>query len=319
MGKIWIVLVIVLTLYGAGTTDSVNYSVPEVNYPIDNPYSVKSIELGKLMFFDMRMSRDSSLSCGSCHLESKAFTDGIPRSVGKGGQSLDRNAPSLINIAFQDSGLMWDRGVPTLEMQVLVPVQEHKEFDFNLMLIAERFKKDSQYVRLAEQAYKREIDPFVITRAIANYERSLIGFKSKYDRVMQGVEEFSDQEMNGYELFNGKANCVNCHSGILFSDLSLKNNGLYNDPYPIDSGRMRITKKEEDRDLYKVPSLRNVALTSPYMHDGSIETLTSVIDHYVSGGKNHKNKSRKIKTIDLTEQEKVNLVEFMNTLTDNDY
>lgn len=319
MVKFWMGLVVVLTLYGANTIGSGNYKVPKVKYPKDNPYSKESIELGKLMFFDKRMSRDSSLSCGSCHFESKAFTDGVPRSVGNGGALLDRNAPSLINIAFQDSGLMWDRGVPTLEMQVLVPVQEHKEFDFNLILIAERFKKDTQYVRLSKHAYQREIDPFVITRAIANYERSLVGFKSKYDRVMQGVEEFSDKEMSGYELFNGKANCVNCHSGILFSDLSLKNNGLYNDPYPIDSGRMRITKKEKDRDLYKVPSLRNVALTSPYMHDGSIETLEAVIEHYISGGKHHKNKSRKISLVELTEQEKVNLVEFLNTLTDDNY
>jgi cytochrome c peroxidase len=307
---------IFVAFYGSISDRGEDYEIPVVKYPIDNPNSKKSVELGKLMFFDKRMSRDSSLSCGSCHNASKAFTDAVARSIGKNGEFLDRNAPSLINIGFQESGLMWDKGVPTLEMQVLVPVQEHKEFDFNLMLIAERFKKDSQYVRLALEGYNRKIDPFVITRAIANYERNLVGFKSKYDRVQLGFETLNKKEQLGFRLFKGKANCIGCHGGIMFSDFSLKNNGLYNEPYPLDSGRMRITHLEKDRDLFKVPSLRNVALTAPYMHNGSISTLDSVIHHYEKGGKVHSNKSGLIKPFQLTEEERENLVLFLKTLTD---
>lgn len=308
-------VLMIIVLFGSFSGENFFvYQVPEVKYPIDNPYSEESVELGKMMFFNVGMSRDSSLSCASCHAPTRAFSDGLPKSIGKDNSVLDRNAPSLVNVGFQESGFLWDKGVPSLEMQVLVPVQEHKEFDFNFWLIAERFKKDSSMVQLAKKAYQREIDAFVITRAIANYQRSLVDFESRFDSVMRGELTFSQEEQLGYQLFFGKANCSECHSGMLLSDFSLKNNGLYDYPYPADSGRMRVSKKEEDRDLFKVPSLRHVALTSPYMHDGSISALKDVVDHYNKGGETHSNKDQRVKELHLSSEEKLALVEFLKSL-----
>ena len=171
-------------------------------------------------------------------------------------------------------------------MQILVPVQEHLEFDFNMYLIAERLKKDKEYVKLCKKAYKSEPNPFVITRAIACFERTLISGNSRYDQYKNGnLEALNENEIKGMKLFFDKLHCSKCHSGFNFTDLSIRNNGLYELKYPLDSGRMRITHKEMDRDKFKVPTLRNIELTAPYMHDGSVKTLEDVIAHYSTGGK----------------------------------
>lgn len=293
---------------------------PKPIIPKGNELTKSRVELGEKLFFDKIMSRDRSLSCASCHNPSLAFTDCKTTSIGIRGQKLDRNSPTLINVAYQDSGLLFDRGVPTLEMQVLVPVQEHKEFDFDLKLIAERLKKDTNYVALSYKAYERAPSPFVITRAIASYERTLISGDSPYDKYINGNKELlNDSEKRGMNIFFNKLNCSQCHSGFNFTNLSLENNGLYNNPYPLDSGRMRISHQEKDRDLFKVPTLRNIDLTSPYMHDGSIKTLEDVINHYSSGGRAHINKSKLIEPFDISEEEKEDLINFLKSLTDSTF
>jgi cytochrome c peroxidase len=293
---------------------------PQIDYPEDNLPSQARIELGKKLFFDEIMSRDRSLSCSSCHIPELAFTDGSPKSIGKNGELLLRNSPTLTNIAYHTKGLLMDAGVPTLEMQILVPVQEHQEFDFHLGLIAERMKTDSNYVELCQKAYGSEPNQFVITRALACYERTLISGNSRYDQYKNGNKKaLSESEIRGMNLFFDRLNCTNCHSGFNFTNLSVKNNGLYPYPYPLDSGRMRITNKEIDRDKFKVPTLRNIELTDPYMHDGSIATLEEVIDHYKSGGQPHVNKDSSIVKFELTESEKTDLVLFLKSLTDRGF
>lgn len=279
--------------------------------------SVKVL-LGKRLFFDSIMSRDYSLSCASCHFPKKAFTDGKVKSVGIRQQQVGRNAPSLANVVFQDSGFHWDRGVPSLEMQILVPVQEHNEFDFDLGLIAERMKRDSIYLSLCETAFQDEPNPFAITQSIACFERTIISNQSKFDRYMSGeFYALNASEKKGMKLFFEELSCSKCHSGENFSNFSLQNNGLYKLAYPYDSGRMRITGLEKDRDKFKVPSLRNIAITYPYMHDGSLEDLNQVIDHYAHGGKIHPNKSQYIKSFDIDQKEKDHLIDFFNSLTDS--
>ncbi|MCB9328695.1 MAG: cytochrome-c peroxidase [Lewinellaceae bacterium] len=290
-----------------------------IQFPADNLYSKSRWELGKKLFYDPILSSDKSISCASCHLAENAFSDKVSVSQGVEARVGTRNAPSLANVAFHPYYLR-EGGVPTLEMQVLVPIQEHNEFDFNILLIAERMNQDVSYVEMALEAYDRIPDAFVITRAIATFERSLISGYSPYDKY----ENYNDQsalnenEIRGMNLFfSDRLQCSQCHSGFNFTNYSFENNGLY-DEYS-DSGRFRLTGKEEDFAKFKTPSLRNIALTAPYMHDGSMSTLDEVIDHYNTGGAENPQKSSLIKPLHLSESEKEDLKAFLNSLTDKTF
>ena len=289
---------------------------PNITFPSDNDYSEARWTLGKKLFYDKALSRNFTISCGSCHKPELAFSDNVSLSKGEQGLLGKSNAPSLTNIAYHPY-FTRTGGVPTLEMQVLVPIQEHDEFDFNIVDIAVRLSKDSTYNREAMVAYGRKIDPYVITRALANFERSFISGNAAFDKFsFQGKEDaLTDTQLKGKSLFySERTNCSFCHGGFNFTDYGFKNNGLY-EVYA-DTGRMRFTQLEADRALFKTPSLRNVEFTAPYMHDGSIKTLDDVIEHYNSGGKNSVNKSDKIKPLYLTEGEKSALVAFLKSLSD---
>ena len=295
---------------------SVPQGFPEVQHPEDNAFTLDRWNLGRKLFFDPVMSRDSSISCASCHHPGVAFSDTVAFSPGVANAPGTRNAPTLTNVAYHPY-LTRDGGVPTLEMQVLVPIQEHNEFDFNIIPIADRLAKDSTYSRMSRAAYGNKPGYFVITRALACYERTLISGNSPYDRYEQHGERkaLSKDAQAGMQLFfSDRLNCTTCHSGFNFTNYAFENNGLHL-AYP-DSGRMRVTKAEADRARFKVPTLRNVALTAPYMHDGSLETLEEVVEHYNSGGLPHKHKSPAIKPLGLTKKEKIQLVAFLRSLTD---
>lgn len=282
---------------------------PEPIFPEGNELTEARWLLGKKLFFDPVLSRDSSISCASCHLPQFAFSDTAAFSPGVDGAPGTRNAPSLANVAYHPY-FMREGGVPTLEMQILVPIQEHNEFDFNILLIAERLQGDSLYRAMSQTAYGREPDHFVITRAIACFERTLLSGDSAYDR-----NELTSAAERGRQLFFGeKTQCSQCHGGFNFTHYAFENNGLYEEY--ADPGRFRLTGLEQDRALFKVPSLRNVALTAPYMHDGSLGSLKEVVAHYSSGGAAHPNKSPLIRPLGLSAQERADLVAFLESLTD---
>ena len=292
---------------------------PEPVFPPDNALTPERWALGKKLFYDPVMSRDSSLACVSCHLPQFAFSDTTAFSAGVEGAAGVRNTPSLANVAYHPY-FTREGGVPTLEMQVLVPVQEHNEFDFNILLIAERLQQDSVYRRMSQEAYGREPDHFVITRSLACFERTLLSGGSRYDEfVFQNKNDaMTAAEKQGMELFfSEKTNCGQCHEGFNFTNYAFENNGLYVF-YP-DSGRFRLTGKEQDVARFKVPSLRNVARTAPYMHDGSLPTLEAVIEHYNTGGKAHPHKSTLVKPLGLNSQEKPGLLAFLRCLTDEPF
>lgn len=292
---------------------------PKPSFPADNDLTPARWALGKKLFYDPILSRDSTLSCASCHHAAKAFSDTVAFSPGVGGLPGTRNAPTLANVAYQPYYLR-EGGVPTLEMQILVPIQEHNEFDFNILLIAERLLRDTGYVRMSREAYDRDPDPFVITRSIACFERTFISGQSRYDQyVFQGKNTaLTAAEKRGMDLFfSQKTNCSQCHNGFNFSNYAFENNGLYAD-YS-DPGRYRLTGLEIDRARFKVPTLRSVALTAPYMHDGSLPTLDSVVEHYNSGGKPHPNKSSLLYSLGLSAAEKADLVAFLRSLTDESF
>ena len=292
---------------------------PAVEEPQGNEFTPARWELGKRLFFDPVMSVDSSISCASCHQPGLAFSDNVAFSPGVEQRPGVRNSPSLVNVAYHPY-FTREGGVPTLEMQVMVPIQEHNEFDFNIVLLAERLSQDSSYVVQSEKAYGRTPDAFVITRSLACFERSLLSGNSPYDQYLQNVQTsaISASALRGMDLFfSEKTKCSECHGGFNFSNYNFENNGLY-EQYE-DVGRFRLTGDEADRALFKIPSLRNVGLTAPYMHDGSLPTLEAVVEHYQSGGKNTPQKSGLIQPLDLTESERADLVQFLESLTDETF
>ena len=284
--------------------------------PDDNKLTASRIELGKLLFFDPILSRDSTISCASCHAENYFFADSLKVSIGVDGRKGTRNSPSLVNVAYQRS-MFWDGGSPTLEQQVLAPFDSHVEFDFDIYKAIDRLLRHKTYPALFKKAYKQEPTVFALTRAIAAFERTLIGGTSRYDKYIQksDTNALSLSEKNGFRLFfSEEGECFHCHQGFLFTDFSFRNNGLYENY--ADSGRARITQMSSDVGKFKVPSLRNVAKTPPYMHDGSFTTLEEVLDHYISGGKKHSVKSPIIQPLPLTDQDKIDIINFLKSLTD---
>jgi cytochrome c peroxidase len=292
----------------------VGFPYPEI--PEDNQPTKNRIALGKKLFFDPILSRDSTISCSSCHHVDKKMTDGLPVSNGIEGRQTLRNAMTVLNVAYQPN-MFWDGGSPTLETQVVAPIESHVEMDFNVLKVVERLKNHSEYPALFLKAYGLDPSPYTLTRAIANFERTLFTGNSRYDdyQYKNITTALNTSEKRGLDLFfSEKAECFHCHGGFNFTDFSFRNNGLY-EVYA-DSGRARITALQSDVGKFKVPSLRNVALTAPYMHDGSLATLEQVIDHYNSGGKPHINKSFLIQPLNLSDQEKTDLINFLKTLTD---
>lgn len=287
--------------------------------PEDNPLSSAKIALGKRLFEDVILSSDSSISCRSCHLPQLAFTDGQRLSVGVEGRIGKRNTPTLTNLAWMPYFFM-EGGSPTLELQMLGPIEEHHEMNLPFPLAVERIQNHPEYPKLFQEVFGKGPTSFTLTRAIAAYERTLISGNSHYDLYMYGGDStvFSSSEKRGLALFNSEAlHCNQCHSGFLLADYSLQNNGIY-ELYE-DEGRKRITGLKEDIGKFKVPTLRNIELTAPYMHDGSLASLEEVIEHYASGGKNHPNQSKFIRGFNISAEEKSDLISFLKALTDHKF
>lgn len=327
---IWVPLMFLSVLTGCVKEDRVDedspYYVdlpkgfPTLPVPADNQLTVKRIELGKMLFFDKNLSVDSTVSCASCHFQQFAFSDDKALSTGVEGRTGFRNSPPLFNLAYHPY-FFKDGGVPTIELQVLAPIQDVNEMAHDIPELIELIKDDQEYQKLAMIAYGRSFDPFVLTRAIAAFERTLISGNSPYDeyQFQNNSNALSASEIRGLELFSSeRLACSNCHSGFNFTDYAFKNNGLY-ETYPSDSGRMRITLNPQDEGKFKTPSLRNVGITAPYMFDGSLQTLEAVVEHYNSGGSSHPIKDPLIKPLNLTQQEKNDLIAFLNALTDQTF
>ena len=290
---------------------------PQMNIPLDNQFTLERWKLGKKLFYETKLSLDSSISCASCHKIEFAFSDNVSLSSGVFDAPGTRNAPTLTNIGFQPYYTK-EGGIETLEKQVLIPIQEHNEMNFNILDAGKRLNEIDAFKKLSLETYNREMDYYVITRALACFERTIVSSNSKYDAFLKNNAILTSEELNGKNLFFGnKTNCSSCHSGILLTDFSLQNNGLYENY--IDKGRYRLTLDTIDIGIFKVPTLRNVQFSSPYMHDGSMITLKDVVEHYNEGGKNHINKSNLIKPLNLSEDEILDIVSFLETLSDFDF
>ncbi len=290
-------------------------SLPQI--PENNQLTEKRVELGRLLFHDTRLSGDGKISCASCHKADLAFADTFAVSPGVHGNTDARNAYSLLNVGYQ-SNLFMEGGISTLELQVVSPLSNRNEMGFTLKEAAQNFKTDLQYAQLAKAAYGREFDTQVIGMAIACFERSLVSSGGRYDDFVAGDSSaLTHSELRGKTLFYGeKTACSTCHTGFLFTDQKYWNVGLYK-TYK-DEGRARLTQKVADLGRFKTPSLRNVAITPPYMHNGSIKTLMDVLRHFNSGGKNHPNRDERIRALKLSDSELYDLEAFLNSLTDKE-
>lgn len=287
---------------------------PPMPVPDDNKLTIARVELGKRLFFDKQLSSDFSISCASCHEPERAFAHNVAVSPGVGGGMGTRNAPTLANVGYQQA-FFAEGGIPTLELQVIAPITEAHEMNMTFEELTERLAKDATYLEAFERAYG-EISAANIARALSSFQRTLISGNSPYDQhVYQGKDVLCEAALRGMELFfSDEASCGNCHSGHLLSNEGFENIGLYQDY--ADPGRMLLTELPEDAGKFKVPTLRNVALTAPYMHDGSMETLEEVVEHFNQGGAEHANQSEWVRPLNLSEQQRADLVAFLHTLTD---
>lgn len=285
-------------------------------HPEDNEMTAEKIALGKEFFFDKRLSLDETISCAVCHKPRLAFTDGLKVSDGIMGRKSNRNSPTLLNAAYLPR-IMFDGELTTLEMQSIVPIQEHNEMGMDMKELIKRLKAVPEYQEAAKKVFNRDMDVWVLTRSLAAYQRSLMSDNSPFDRYYYGKQSMaiSPSAKRGWKLFSEKLYCTSCHPAPHFTTYKAENNGLYAD-YGADNGRFRITGDSSDMGKFKVPSLRNIWITDPYMHDGSMEYLEDVIDHYKKGGSKHINQHPVIRSFDLTPREKKDLVNFLYSLTD---
>lgn len=284
--------------------------------PLDNLLTRDKIDLGRQLFFDKRLSRDGTISCASCHQPAQHFTDGRPLPVGIDTQPGRRNVPSLVNSAY-GKVYFWDGRAATLEEQALVPLTHPQEMGHTLDAIVTTLSEDSFYRGAFRRAFgSTQITARNIARALASYQRSLVAGGSPYDRYEFFKEEsaLSPMAQRGLKLFRGKARCGHCHDGPLFTDQRFHNTGVGWGKQPLDLGRFEHTFAEEDKGRFKTPTLRNVTLTAPYMHDGSIGTLAEVIDFYSRGGHPNPYLDPVIQPLNLSAGEKADLLSFLQAL-----
>jgi cytochrome c peroxidase len=305
---------------------SATFPIPDL--PRDNPLIVERVRLGEKLFHETALSQDGTISCASCHQENRAFSDARRFSAGVRGQSGVRHAMPLFNLAWK-SEFFWDGRAPSLRAQTLMPMQDHAEMDETLTNIVAKLGGDTNYAARFIAAFgSPEITSEKVSLALEQFLLTLTSFDSKFDRVMRGEQKFTADEQRGFELFSTEydprrgqygADCFHCHGGPLFQSQAFANNGL--DADFTDIGRARVTGKDFDRGKFSVPSLRNVELTGPYMHDGRFKTLEEVVAHYVTG-------VRRSATLDpnlakhpdggvpLDGEDQSALVAFLKTLTD---
>lgn len=283
---------------------------PKPAYHFDkNPLTREGIELGRRLFYDPILSRDSTVSCANCHLSFTAFTHvdharshGIQDRIGR------RNSLALINLAWS-TAFMWDGSVNHLDVQALAPISHPAEMDHSIQQVVKKLNRSDSYRKLFQTAFgDTPVTGEHTLKALAQFELTLVSAGSKYDRVTEGLDTFTQQEQNGYRLF--KINCASCHREPLFTNGGFEKNGLPADTALMDFGRMTVTGLSKDSMTFKVPTLRNIEFSYPYMHDGRFKKLREVLKHY-----------DQTTTLDiaLSPNEMVDLTAFLRTLTDRTF
>jgi cytochrome c peroxidase len=283
-----------------------------------NPLTEEGFQLGRNLFYDPIISRDSTISCASCHFQATGFTH-VDHQLSHGieGRIGNRNSMALINLAW-NSSFHWDGGVNNLEMQPLNPITSYSEMDETLENVIVKLQASKKYCSLFSKAFGDEkVTSQRILKALAQFTVMLKSSNSKYDKMLRKEVKFTESEKRGYSLF--KTNCASCHTEPLFQNDKFKSNGLTIDTTLNDLGRIKITNKKEDYLIFRVPTLRNIQFTFPYMHDGRFKTLTEVVKHYNSLGHGKNLPKELAKPMNLSDKDRVDLVLFLTTLTDTEF
>ncbi|GAB3697396.1 cytochrome c peroxidase [Spirosoma flavus] len=342
--RIWLLGFICLVALGVSAWTAIDDPVPTGPYtlhypaafggrftiPTDNPTTQEGVYLGRMLFYDPKLSSTQTISCASCHQQARAFTDGLPLSVGVSGKLTQRNSMSLTNLLWVRQ-LFWDGRSNSLEEQALVPLGHADEMGSKTGEAAQRLQKTAPYPALFKKVFGSDtITDARIGKAIAQFERTLISANSRYDQYLQGTYQLTESEKRGMQLFNTSpslerntrgGNCAHCHGGPKLYQEVFHNNGL--DQRVKDAGRQAITGLALDKGRFRVPTLRNIALTAPYMHDGRFATLDAVLDHYSEHIQNSPTLSRELPAetngFHLTRNEKSELIAFMHLFTDSTF
>lgn len=307
---------------------------PRMVIPSDNLMTKEGVELGRRLFFDNILSSDRSMACANCHLPQGNFTDNESVSKGVIGETGKRSSMTLLNVGFVNEGLFWDGRSKTLEEQALLPVEDPIELHDNWPNVESKLQNSDTYPSLFRKAFgisqKGEITRELTVKAIAQFERSLVSSgKSKYDRVIGGETVFSDEELRGHNIFfdiepdlSKHAECGHCHNAPLFTTNEFINNGIQNvadlNSFP-DLGRGGFTGRTFDNGAFRVPTLRNIFHSAPYMHDGRFQTIDEVLEHYISGGHIADNIGAVLRPLNLSPEDRAALIAFMKTLDDPDF
>ncbi|ANO51389.1 methanobactin export MATE transporter MbnM [Woeseia oceani] len=356
-GAALVVLVIIASMVTRSGSDDYEWDLP-CGHPLpivpdDNPMSTAKVELGRWLFYDTRLSVSGEMSCATCHRQELAFTDGRARAVGATGEIHPRGSMSLVNAAFTGR-LNWaNHLLDRLEIQALTPLFGETPVEMGMVgreqAVIDLLRKDDRYRKLLPRAFPNDADPYSLlnlVRAISAFARSIVSFNSDYDRYLQGQSDaLSDSAVRGMELFfSERFECFHCHGGFNFTDSSthsaasvsnvgFHNNGLYNiggnGNYPPDNtGLYELTGQRRDMGRFKAPTLRNIAVTAPYMHDGSLASLADVLDHYARGGRliesgpqagdgrHNPYRSEFVTGFEMSSSERDDLLAFLAALTD---
>jgi cytochrome c peroxidase len=288
-----------------------------VPQPEDNAGTPARVELGRALFFDPRLSGNGAISCASCHNPALGWSDGLKTAVGWGGKVLPRATPTVVNTAY-NTQFMWDGRKKSLEDQALGPMKTPEEMNTDFSVVLARLRNIPGYAAMFDKAYPGSgVSEETIAKAIAAFERTVVSRDSAFDRWLAGDRKaITLSQWRGFKVFTdpAKGNCAGCHSGANFTDNGYHNIGLA-PAGEADLGRFNIRKVASMKGAFKTPTLRDVELTAPYFHDGSAATLRDVVEHYARGGDDRANVSESVKPLNLSEQDKDDLVAFMKSLT----
>lgn len=313
-----------------------NYgNLPEPNLPPDNFLTNQKVELGRMLFYEKMLSKDGSQSCASCHNQSDGFSDTLRLSIGVEMLEGKRQAMPIFNMAWHSNEFFWDGRAHLLRDQSLEPIQDPLEMNETLENVKSKLSNSQLYTNQFKRAFdSEEITSEKMSLAMEQFMLSIVSYDSKYDKYLAGEVTLSESEERGRVLFETEynpffpelsgADCVHCHGGANFENDQYMNNGLDTDAAMLDIGREEVTQNIADKGKFKVPTLRNIEITPPYMHDGRFQTLEEVIEHYNSGIKESSTVdpailNTKYSGLLLTDQDKIDLVNFLKTLTDHTF
>ena len=304
-------------IMAADKLPQVPQGLPKLAVPADNPMTAEKVELGKLLYFDKRVSKDGTLSCATCHNPQEGWAEHEPTSTGIDKQKGGRNSPTVINSAYA-TAQFWDGRAASLEAQAVGPVANPIEMGSSMDAVIERFSKIPGYQERFQKVFGTPVTEKGFAQAIAAFERTILSGNSPYDQFKAGNKNaMTEAQQRGLKTFE-KSGCANCHTAPLFSSYEYYNAGVDADKPKPDEGRKAVTKKDEDTGAFRVPSLRDVANTAPYFHDGSVKSLEEAVALMAAGGKDNPHRSSDFDAVresKLTAADQKDLVEFLKALS----